>query len=384
MTLQSARAGRLECRRLAASQGALRRVATLVARGISPPTAFRTVAVESGTLVDADYTAINRYEPDRMMTIVGRWSKPDAPEVFADLSERWPIGPDTAAAAVMRTGHAIRVASECATSEVVKWARSHGIRHIVACPVWVEGRLWGVTTAMFRGEEPPPDTERRLGDFVYLIACTIAQVKNRADLIDSRARMIAASDATRRRIERDLHDGVQQHLVSLGYDVRKTATMVPPEQENLRQRLANTSSSLSEVLADLQEISRGLHPGILAKSGLQPALRMLARRSPITVDLRVHVPERLPEQVEVTVFYVVSEALTNAVKHGDASKARVEVSRHDGELHLMIRDDGVGGAELGQGSGLVGLKDRVEALSGTLQLSSPTGVGTSLRVGIPL
>jgi signal transduction histidine kinase len=384
-TSQSVWADRIELRRLAESQGALRHVATMVARGVSPPEAFKTVAGELGRLIGADYTAINRYEADQTVTVVTHWSAPSVPDALTPLGGRWPIGSDTAAALVLRTGRATRITSDRISSSIGTWIRSYGITHVVSCPVWVEGRLWGETAVMFRGTEPPPsDTEERLGDFVELVACTIAQAKSRADLIDSRARVIAASDATRRRIERDLHDGVQQHLVSIGYDLRSAEAAAAADQHELKGLLSTAAEELSCVLSELQEIARGLHPAVLSKSGLEAALKMLARRSPVPVHLRDNAPRPLPEQVEVAIFYVVSEALTNVLKHADASKVHIELDREDGQICLTIHDDGHGGAELGEGSGLIGLKDRVEALSGTMRLASPTGVGTSLRVTIPV
>jgi signal transduction histidine kinase len=196
--------------------------------------------------------------------------------------------------------------------------------------------------------------------------------------------VIAASDATRRRIERDLHDGVQQHLVSIGYDLRSAESTVAPDQPELKRVLSTAADELSGVLSDLQEIARGLHPAVLSKAGLDAALKMLARRSPVPVELHDHAPRPLPEQIQVAIFYVVSEALTNVYKHADASSIHVDLEGADGEVCVTINDDGHGGAELGGGSGLVGLKDRVEALSGTMRLASPTGVGTSLRVTIPV
>jgi signal transduction histidine kinase len=369
----------------AGSHGALRRVGTLVARGVSPPQAFKAVAGELGTLIGADYTAINRYERDQTVTGVTSWSDPSVPDVITPLGGRWPIGSDTAAAAVLRTEKPIRMMSNSIGSEIGTWTRSYGIGHVVACPIWVEGRLWGEMAVMFRGPNPPPpDTEERLGDFVELVACTIAQAKSRADLIDSRARVIAASDGTRRRIERDLHDGVQQHLVSISFDLRAAEATVPAEQAELRQRLSNTAENLSGVLSELQEISRGLHPAVLSKAGLDAALKMLARRSPVPVELHEHLPKPLPEQVEVTIYYIVCEALTNVLKHANASVVHVDLDKMGPRVCLSIRDDGLGGADLDCGSGLIGLNDRVEALEGTMQVASPAGEGTSLRITIPV
>jgi signal transduction histidine kinase len=204
-----------------------------------------------------------------------------------------------------------------------------------------------------------------------------------ADLTRSRARVVAASDETRRRIERDLHDGTQQRLVSLGLELRSAEAMVPPEQTELRAQLSHTAEGLSGAIEELQEISRGIHPAILSRGGLGPALKTLARRSTIPVELEVDADHRLPEAIEAAAYYVVSEALTNAAKHSGASAVQVHVASHDELVRISIRDDGVGGAAPGQGSGLIGLKDRVEALGGKIEIDSPSGGGTSLRVRIP-
>jgi len=382
---RSAQVDQTEFDRLTRSQGALRHVAMLVARGVSPTEAFKTVAAELGSLLGADCAMINRYENDQTATVVACWSDPRAPNVITPFAGRWPLGHDTAAAMVLRTGGPIRKNSETFVGDIGDWARAHRIKHLVSGPVWVEGYLWGEVAVLFRhAAPPPPDTEERMGDFVELVACTIAQAKSRADLIDSRARVIAASDAARRRIERDLHDGVQQHLVSLKFDLHAAESALPPGQEDLRQRLTNTGENLSCVISELQEICRGLHPAILTKSGLTSALEALARRAPLPVELHADLPASVPEQVQVAVYYTVSEALTNAVKHAHASSVRVELGHQDHEVRLSVRDNGLGGAVVGQGSGLLGLKDRVEAVQGTLRLRSPAGEGTSLQVTIPV
>jgi signal transduction histidine kinase len=205
-----------------------------------------------------------------------------------------------------------------------------------------------------------------------------------ADLAESRARVVAASDETRRRIERDLHDGTQQRLVSLGLELRAAEAMVPPDQEELRTQLAHTAEGLSGAIEELQEISRGIHPAILSRGGLGPALKTLARRSAIPVELEVDADHRLPEPIEAATYYVVSEALTNAAKHSQATVVQVAVANDGGAVRASVRDDGVGGAAPGGGSGLIGLRDRVEALGGAIEIDSPSGSGTWVRVTIPV
>jgi signal transduction histidine kinase len=208
--------------------------------------------------------------------------------------------------------------------------------------------------------------------------------QNREELAASRARIVAAGDQARRRIERDLHDGTQQRLVSLVLDLRAAEAAVPPERPELRAQLDGVAGGLAGALDDLRELTRGIHPAILSEGGLRPALKALARRSMVPVELDVDVQARLPEPVEVAAYYVVSEALANTAKHAQASVAYVDVRADDGSLHLSVRDDGVGGATPGRGSGLIGLTDRVEALGGTITLDSPAGRGTSLRVDLPI
>jgi signal transduction histidine kinase len=199
----------------------------------------------------------------------------------------------------------------------------------------------------------------------------------------SRVRIVAAADETRRRIERDLHDGIQQRLVSLGLELRAAQAAVPPQLE-LEGELSHIAEGLASVFDELREICRGIHPAILSEQGLGPALKALARRSAVPVELDLRAEQRLPEQLEVAAYYVISEALTNAAKHAHASVVQIELEARDPTLRLAIRDDGIGGADPGHGSGLVGLSDRIEALGGTLQVTSPTGSGTTLLIEIPV
>jgi signal transduction histidine kinase len=208
---------------------------------------------------------------------------------------------------------------------------------------------------------------------------------SRAELASSRARVVAAADETRRRIERDLHDGAQQRLVSLALELRGARAGVPPGLTELRAQLSKTARGLNDVVTELQEISRGIHPAILSKGGLGPALKILVRRSVLPIDLELHFGDRrLPEGVEVAAYYVVSEALANAVKHAQASVVQVDISAEDAFLVISIHDDGVGGADARRGSGLVGLQDRVETLGGTIGIASRSGEGTTILARIPI
>jgi signal transduction histidine kinase len=259
-----------------------------------------------------------------------------------------------------------------------------GLGSTLSAPIVVEGRPWGSIGAAWK--QPPDATglEERITQFTELVATAIANAESRAELVASRARVVAAGDEARRRIERNLHDGTQQRLVSLALALRGVEMRMPDELAELKAELAETASGLAGALEDLQEISRGIHPAILSSGGLEVALKALARRAAIPVELDVVSPQRLPQSVEVAIYYVVSEALTNAAKHGHASGARVDLRVVSSLVHLTIVDDGAGGADPSRGSGLIGLRDRIEALSGTIEITSERGVGTTLRIEIPV
>ena len=237
---------------------------------------------------------------------------------------------------------------------------------------------------MSTGEEPPPPgTEERLAGFTELVATAIANAQAQADLAASRARIVTNADEIRRKIERDLHDGAQQRLVTLALQLRAAQATMPPDHD-LALELDHVAAGLNNALDELRELARGIHPPILAEGGLKPALKMLARRSAVPVDLDVRMDSRPPEPVEVGAYYVVSEALTNVVKHSEATTVTVEVEADDEVLRIHVHDDGVGGAEFSRGTGLVGLRDRAEALGGRIALESRPGHGTSLSVELPL
>jgi signal transduction histidine kinase len=262
-------------------------------------------------------------------------------------------------------------------------ARENGIRSSVGTPIVVEDRLWGFLGAASSAKQLPADTEARLASFTELVATAIASAEARADLAASRARIVAAADETRRRIERDLHDGAQQRLVSLGLELRAASAAVPPQLAELGRQLSHASEEVTSVFEELREISHGIHPANLSNRGLVPALRALSRRSVLPIEFDVHVESRLPEPIEIAAYYVVSEALTNTAKHAHASVVHVELDARDTTVRLAVHDDGIGGADR-QGSGLLGLSDRIEALGGTLHVTSPTGKGTTLSIEIPL
>jgi signal transduction histidine kinase len=369
--------------RLADEQAALRRIATLVAEGAPPGAVFDAVAGEMETLLDADQVALNRFEAgDEIVVLAHRGLDVERTPVGSRVSTEG----ESATAVVRRTGQATRIEDYAdAHGPLAELARSTGLRCSVSTPIVVEGRLWGLITASWKGESPPPaDTEDRMTQFARLLDTAVANAEARGELIASRARLLAASDEARRRFERDLHDGVQQRLVSLALELRAAEAIAPPDHEELAAQLASVADGLAGALDDLRELSRGIHPAILSEGGLTPALKALARRSAVPVQLDAVIDDRLPERAEVAAYYVVSEALTNAAKHAEASAVQVAARVDDGRLELRIDDDGVGGADPGRGSGLTGLADRVEALGGTVWITSPPGEGTSLRVVLSL
>ena len=363
---------RADLARLAEEQAALRRVATLVARGATTEQVFAAVTEEYARLVPVDAAAMARLEPDGTLVYVASWGRAVD---FLPVGSRWTPDGKNIATAVLETGRPIRVESQAgATGSLADLVREMGIGSLVATPVVVEGRLWGEMGAGSTREEPlPPDAEARLASFGELVATAIANADGRAELMASRARIVAAADETRRRIQRDLHDGTQQQLVTLMLDLREVQAQAPPE---LQGGLSRIAEQVTEVFNLVREISRGIHPAILSEGGLTLALTALARRSAVPVELDLRTGRRLPDPVEVAAYYAVSEALANAAKHAHASAVHVELDAPDAPdatLRLAIRDDGIGGANPARGSGLTGLRDRIEAVGGTSRRDQPGG-----------
>jgi signal transduction histidine kinase len=368
--------------RLAEEQAALRRVATLVAEGAPPAEVIEAVITEAGRVVPGDAAGLSRYEADGT-TALGSWSRTGG---YVNVGARFPHERGTVGWLVYETGRPGRIGTyEGVPGDVSAAARQAGWRSSVGVPIVVEGRLWGVMTVASTTDQPLPlDTEERLAEFTELVATAIANAESRAELAASRARIVATADAARRRIERDLHEGAQQQLVSLALELRAAQAAAPPELGKHRAELSRAVDGVTSVLDLLREIARGIHPALLAEGGLGPALRTLSRRSPIPVQLDAHVEERLPELVEVAAYYVVSEALTNTARYARASNVQVSVDVRDGSLRVAVRDDGLGGADPARGSGLLGLKDRVEAIGGSISLQSPHNQGTTLIAELPL
>jgi PAS domain S-box-containing protein len=375
---------RLELREFAEEQAAQRRVATLVARGAPPGEVFAAVTEEVGRLLEVDMTVLSRYDPDHTITILGTWTSTGA-AVTPPIGSRLELGGRNVATLVFEAGGPARLDDYADISGVLgDVGRGWGFRSAAGVPISVEGRLWGFMVVAYTHEEVlPAKTEGRLTGFTELVATAIANAEAQAALAASRARIVAAGDAARRRMERDLHDSAQQRLVSLALRVR-AMQVASPEAGELGLQLDEVVAELTGALDELREIARGLHPAVLAEGGLRPVLKTLARRSAVPVDLDIGVDGRLPEPVELAAYYVVAEALTNTAKHADASAVGVTVTAGEGVLRVAVRDDGRGGADLTAGSGLVGLTDRVEALGGRLWLNSPRGAGTTVQVVLPL
>ena len=379
-TEESLRASEAGYRRMADEQAALRRVATFVARGARPSEVFAAATDEVGHVLGTDATWLRRYLPGPAAATIAAFA---TGERLPPQRPR-PLGGHNIATLVHKTGRPARV--EDSDWQLCDWTgQPLPITSGVGVPVVVEGTLWGAMAVASSSESPlPPDTEARLAAFTELVAMAIANAEAQDELRASRARVIASADETRRRIERDLHDGAQQQFVSLALRLRAVQASVPPDQAELVEELDQIAAAVSDAVDELRELARGIHPAILAEAGLGAALRALARRSLAPVELDVRIKDRLPEQVEVTAYYIVSEAMTNATKYADATVLHVNVDVQHRCVRLAVRDDGVGGADPARGSGLLGLRDRVEAAGGTMTIYSPVGEGTELLAELPL
>jgi PAS domain S-box-containing protein len=348
-----------ENRMLSQEQAALRRVATLVAQGHAAFELFDAVAGEVGRLLSADATRLLRYRQDGTTAVVGSYGAADA-ELGADS---------------YNPGRLWRRIAE----------RGVGAAAAAAAPIVVSGHPWGAIVAAWKQPEMAGgDTEVRIGQFTELVATAVANAESGAELAASRRRIVAAADEARRRIERDLHDGAQQRLVSMMLVLRLALMELGDSNRPVAELMEEALADAARGIDELRELARGIHPRILSSGGLGPALKTLARRSPIPVIVDAHTDGRLPEHVEVTAYYVASEALTNAAKHAQASEVDIAVEADGRWLVLKIRDDGVGGADPSRGSGLISLRDRVQALGGGLEVRSETGGGTELIARMPV
>jgi signal transduction histidine kinase len=370
--------------RLAEEQAALRRVATVVAGGAEPEEVFELVTEEAGRLLGASSAGTIRYELDgESAMVVGRWHGGDQPGM--EVGTRIPVSGDTGVAHVLRTGRPVRIESfEGRRGWIAEEMHRLGFRGTVSAPITVGGRIWGAVIVATSGEHPmPPEAETRLSEFADLVALALASAEAKKELIESRARIVRAGDEARRKLERDLHDGAQQRLVSLALSLRVAGDAMDSDPERGRQLLDHARAELDQAIDELRELARGIHPAVLTERGLAAAVELLCARSPLPVKTDVS-PERLPAAVEAAAYYVVAEALTNMARYSGADAATVTVSRSDGRVTIEIADDGRGGADPATGSGLRGLADRVEALDGQLTVDSPVGEGTTVRAQFEL
>jgi GAF domain-containing protein len=363
--------------RLAEEQAALRRVATLVARGTRPEEVFAAVANEIGRLLSVDFANVCRYESDGTVTFVASAGE------RVPVGSRWPLGETNLATLVFETGRPARLDNYAeATGPIAEDIREHGVRSAVGTPIVVEGRLWGLMAAGSSQEQPlPPDTEARLASFTELVATAIANAEARTEVAASRARLVAATDDERRRVVRDLHDGAQQRVVLTIITLKLAYGALEQDKEAVPALIREALDNAERANVELRELAHGILPGVLTHGGLPAGVSALASRAPVPVEIDVSVG-RLPTAVEATAYFVVAEALTNVAKHAHARHAKVMARIEDGTLAVEVRDDGVGGARR-EGSGLVGLADRLAALDGRLRIETADG-GTLLSAAIPL
>jgi signal transduction histidine kinase len=366
--------------RLADEQSALRRVATLVAQGAAPRDLFEAVAEEVGRLLPAASATMGRYEPDASATIVASWTSTESAFL---TGTRWRTEGTNIAWLVLQTGRAARIDDfSVATDPIGVAAREAGYKSAVGSPIVVEGHVWGLVTATSTEGPMPPDTEARLASFTELVATAIANADSRSELAASRARVVAASAEERRRVVRDLHDGAQQRLVHSVINMKLALRELGPSNQHAEEHMSEALDHAERANLELRELVYGILPGALTSGGLRAGVEELASRStlPVTFDVPT---ARLPTTIEATAYFVVSEALTNAVKHSQAHSAEVAAHLDNSTLLMEVRDDGVGGADPSRGSGLTGLRDRVEALGGTIEILSPAGNGTSVTARLP-
>jgi signal transduction histidine kinase len=371
---------RSEVERLAEQQGALRRVATIVARERPAEEVFAKVAEEVALLLGVEVATVRRFEPDGWGTIVGRWGElGDVYRVGSRIKQEG----ESVTSLVYRTGRSARFDDYLAERSIPADARKLGLRAAVASPIVVSGRLWGAIAAgTSRAEPMPADAESRIAQFTELVATAISNVQARSDLAASRARIVAAADQERREVVRDLHDGAQQRLVHTIITLKLANQALERNQDAASELVAEALQNAERANAELRELAHGLLPAVLIQGGLRAGVDALAARMPVPVKQRVAV-DRLPAPVEATAYFVVAEALTNVAKHARAGHAEVTAQIENSTLAIQVRDDGVGGARTG-GSGLIGLTDRLAALDGWLRVESPAGGGTLVEAAIPL
>ncbi len=370
-----------EVRRLAAEQAALRRVATLVASQASPGEVCAAVAKEVALLLAVDLSFLYRFEPDGSASIAANWGKM-GPGI--DVRSRLTLDGDSVAARVFKSSRPARIDDYSQVrGSIAERARVAGRHSAVGAPIVLDGKLWGAIVAATRNVEPlPPGTESRMEEFTKLVATAISNIEARSALAASRARVVVAADDERRRVVRDLHDGAQQRLVHTVVTLKLARRALEHEPAGAVPLLDEALQHAQAATNELRELVHGILPSALTLGGLEAGVEALASRMPIPVEANVSLP-RLPQTVEATAYFIVAEALTNVAKHARAQHATVATRLDNGALHVEVSDDGVGGAHA-DGSGLLGLRDRLAAVDGTLWIESPVGVGTRITASIPV
>jgi signal transduction histidine kinase len=370
-------------RELTAEQAALRRIATLVASESASKRVFEQVTAEAAQTLGASAASLARFDADNTVTFIGGWSRTGGLAYPVGSSMR--LDGEGVLAAVRDTGEPQRIHRyDALVGPIGERMTSFGYGSATAAPIKLGGAVWGaLVAAAARGAPLPEGAERRLTDFAELVAQALANADAYRKLADSRARIVEATDTERRRLERNLHDGAQQRLVSLALQLKLIKTALREDPSAAESLLGEAGNELGQALGELRELAQGIHPGALTAQGLRPALTALADRAPVPVRVTRVPRERLPEPVEVAVYYFVAEATTNVAKYAQATQVTVTVEASDGVATVAVADDGIGGADPRNGTGLVGLTDRIEALGGRLHIESPRGRGTRLSAAIP-
>jgi signal transduction histidine kinase len=357
-------------------------VATLVARERPPKEVFASVAEEVGRVLGVADTVMWRYETDGSATVVAVWTQHGCTPLR--LGARMRPGGRNVASVVLATGRPARIDDfSTASGSIGERMHAAGIGSAVGAPIVVEGRIWGAMIVATRESGPlPAGTESRIEKFTELVATAISNMQARSDLAASRARIVAATDEERRRVVRDLHDGAQQRLVHAVITLKQARSALQNDQEAVPGLVSEALDHAEGATAELRELAHGILPAVLTRGGLRAGVQALTARMPLPVTNGVSVG-RLPAAVEATAYFVVCEALTNVAKHARAQHAEVTARIEDGTLVIQVRDDGVGGARP-EGSGLVGLADRLAALDGLLRVETPPDDGTLITAAIPL
>ena len=367
-------------RQLAGEQAALRQIATLVAEGAPPTAVFDAVAGEMSEVLGADGVTVSRYEPDDQLTLVA-FHGPDPRKPFTGTRDGH--ADHNVASLVRRTRRSARMEHPQSRDVVAGLGGEACVRATVGAPIIVEGKLWGVAIASWRGEtSPPADIEERMAQFAQLLDTAIANADSRAQLTSSRERLLTEADKARRRVARDLHDGAQQRMVQTILILRAAEQAIRDEDADAQSLVGEALEGAEHGITELRELVHGILPPTLTHGGLRAAIKTLVTRLNLSVEIDVS-PERFAPEIEASAYFIVAEALTNIVKHAQARHGEVKALVLDGKLHIEVSDDGVGGADP-EGHGLVGMSDRVTALGGRLEIANPSAGGTLIAATLPL